>query len=240
MTLRKMKKTLLLITAAFLCIQIQAQIVSSRSVGITTTEKQPSETLWYLRAGANFMSMTGDGAEDLDSKLGYDVSWGFHNPIGRNNFYWGMEFGLGSRGFKYEDSESEGNYAYKIEESLVAHNLHFSPINLGWKYGITNEIKIDLHAGLFASFDYVGKFKLKASETYRGETETWDESYSMGDWEDELGLEWNRFDIGANLGFGVWYNNFNLDFSFKRGFMEVAKDSEMNSSNFMIRLGIAF
>jgi hypothetical protein len=66
------------------------------------------------------------------------------------------------------------------------------------------------------------------------------ESISMGDWEDELDIEWNRFDAGMNIGFGIWYDRFNLDFTFQRGFVEAATDSEAYTSNIMLRLGVAF
>lgn len=53
-------------------------------------------------------------------------------------------------------------------------------------------------------------------------------------------MDWRRYDVGLNAGIGIWYNNFNLDFNFQRGFIEAEKDGEYYTSNFMIRLGIAF
>ncbi len=54
--------------------------------------------------------------------------------------------------------------------------------------------------GTFLSVDYTGKTKADG------------ESISMSDW-DEMGLDWNRFDAGMNIGFGIWYGRFNLDFT---------------------------
>ena len=86
-----MKKLLSLAAAFLLCAGVQAQIVSSRSVSIKSAQKQPSETQWFLRGGLNVMKMTGDGAEDTGSKLGYNFVYGFQKPLGSVGTYWGME-----------------------------------------------------------------------------------------------------------------------------------------------------
>lgn len=212
-----MKKILLLLVmVSFVCTGIQAQIVSSRSVGIESTPQRPSETFWYLRGGLNMAGFAGDGAEDMDRKAAYNIAIGFQKPITDIGAYWGMDFGLGSRGWKVD------------ELKMMANNLQVSPFTFGWKYGITDDFAIDGHIGAFVGFDYLGKMKYE------------DENISMGDWEDDLGLEWNRFDAGMNIGFGVWYDRFNLDFTFQRGFVEAAKDSKAYTSNIMLRLGVAF
>ncbi len=190
-----MRKSLLLFVMTLLvCSGIQAQIVSSRSVGIESTPQRPSETMWYLRGGLNMAGFAGDGTEGMGRKAAYNFAVGFQKPITNIGAYWGMDFGF----------------------------------TFGWKYGITDDFFIDGHIGGFISFDYLGKMK------YDGE------SISMGDWEDELDIEWNRFDAGMNIGFGIWYDRFNLDFTFQRGFVEAATDSEAYTSNIMLRLGVAF
>jgi hypothetical protein len=212
-----MKKILLLFAmVSFVCTGIQAQIVSSRSVGIESTPQRPSETMWFLRGGLNMTGFAGDGADGLDRKASYSIAIGFQKPITDIGAYWGMDFGLNSRGAK-ED-----------ELKIMANNIQVSPFTFGWKYGITDDFAIDGHIGAFIGFDYLGKIK-------------WDdESIGMGDWKDDLGLEWNRFDAGMNIGFGVWYDRFNLDFTFQRGFVEAIKDGETYTSNIMLRLGVAF
>lgn len=215
-----MKKFLSFVVVSLLYMGVQAQIVSSRSVSIQRESKVPSETMWYLRGGVNMMGFAGDGADGTDKKMGYNFVYGFQKPIGTIGTYWGMDFGVGSRGYKAE----AGGY----DMSLMAHNVQVSPFTFGWKYGLIDNVKLDIHAGAYAGFDYAGKIKLE------------DESISMGDWEDELDVEWKRFDAGLNVGFGVWYDRFNLDITFQRGFIEAATEAESYTSNLMIRLGIAF
>lgn len=220
-----MKKLLSLAAALLLCVSLQAQIVSSRSVSIKPTQKQASETQWFLRGGLNVMKMTGDSDEgETGSKLGYNFIYGFQKSLGNVGTYWGMEFGLGSRGWKeeYEDSYEESSL------SQIAHNIQVSPFTFGYKYNITDDIAIDAHLGAYVSFDYLGKIKYEYS--YNGNSE--ETSESIGDWED-----WKRFDAGMNIGVGLWYDRFNLDFTYQRGFI---KTWEANTSNVLIRLGVAF
>lgn len=219
-----MKKVVFLLVALLMCMQMQAQIVSSRSVSVRSTPDRPTEIQWFLRGGLNIMGFAGDGADGVDKKMGYSLMYGFQKPVGSIGTYWGMEFGLGSRGFKAEEDRAEMN--------LMAHNIQLSPFTFGWKYGITQAVKVDVHLGAFASVDYMGKAKV----AYKGN----EKKVSMGDWEDDLNMEWNRFDAGLNVGFGVWYDRFNLDFTYQRGFIEAVKEGENYTNNIMIRLGVAF
>ena len=212
-----MKKLLSLAAACLLCAGMQAQIVSSRSVSIKSAQKQPSETQWFLRGGLNVMKFTGDGAEDTGSKLGYNFVYGFQKPISTVGTDWGMEFGLGSRGWGTSED------GYKV--SQMAHNVQVSPFTFGYKYNITDAVAIDAHLGAYVSFDYVGKYKEEEDGEEVG-------SANIGDWED-----WKRFDAGMNIGVGLWYSRFNLDFTYQRGFI---KTWECNTSNVLIRLGVAF
>ena len=54
-------------------------------------------------------------------------------------------------------------------------------------------------------------------------------------------VDYNHFDAGMNIGVGVWYDRFNLDLTYQRGFIDAFSDTDgFKTSNFMIRLGIAF
>ena len=211
-----MKKVLSIVAALLLCVGTQAQIVSSRS-SIVRTEKEPSSTLWFLRAGLNVMNVSGDGAEGLDSNIGYNATVGYQKPLGSSGGYWGMEFGLGSRGFKEDDTK------------CIAHTIQYSPFTFGWKFEVADNIKIDPHAGVYASYDYTSKMKGDG------------ESISWGDFADYLDVDYNHYDVGMNIGVGVWYSRFNLDLTYQRGFIDTFSDLGSNkTSNFMIRLGVAF
>ena len=217
-----MKKILTMVVALLVCMGAQAQIVSSRS-SIVKTEKQASNTQWFLRGGLNLMKMNaGDNMDALKSNIGYNVNVGFAKPMGSAGAYWGMDFGLTSRGYKIKD---EGE---KIKS--IAHAVQVSPFTFGWKFDVLDNLTIDPHIGAFVSCDYTSKSK------YDGE------SWSWSDEADAMEVDYNRFDAGLNVGVGVWYNRFNLDFSYQHGFIDVYSDMEdgFKSNNFMIRFGIAF
>lgn len=168
-----MKKVLSMVAALLLCVGTQAQIVSSRSA-IVKTEKQASSTQWFLRAGLNIMNFSGDGAEGADSNIGYNATFGYQKPLGSTGGYWGMEFGLGSRGFKVEDTK------------CMAHNIQYSPFTFGWKFAVADNVHIDPHVGVFASYDYTSKMKADG------------ESISWGDYADYMEVDYNHFDAGMN------------------------------------------
>lgn len=225
-----MKKILTLAAALVMGLGMQAQIVTSTSRSIVKTEtvKPASEKIWMIRAGVNFMKVVGDDAEGLNGKVGYDVSFEFNKPISAlNGLYWGMEFGLGSRGCSFDTD-------YEDDLELIAHNIRYSPFIIGYKYNLTSDFKLDAHLGAFVSVDYTGKMSAG------------DEDLKMGDWKDEADIDWQRVDAGIRLGAGVWYKNFNLDFTWHRGFIKPFTEAEYdytmkaNASNFMIRLGMSF
>ena len=217
-----MKKFMSLVAALLLCVGAQAQIVSSSSRSIKV-ENAPSTSQKYVRLGVGFMNLAGDN-EGLSSKTGYDVAFGFQKPLANvNGLYWGLELALGSRGFTIDAEDDD----YDIKHIL--HNVRFSPFTFGYKYALTDDVKLDAHLGAFASFDYAGKAKCD------------DEDIKLGDWDDNY-LDWNRFDAGMQIGFGAWYKNYNLDFTYHRGFVKAIDYDGLDTytSTFMIRLGIAF
>lgn len=220
-----MKKLICFAIVAILCSTVasaQSAIVSSRSKSISVVEtKQPSTTQWVLRAGANFAGVTGDDTEDLDRKFAYDLSLSFQKPLSDFGMYWGMEFALGSRGFSAEEKD----YDYKL--TALAHNFRYSPFTFGYAYAFNESVKIDAHLGAWLSYDYYGLWTVE----YDGESE----SESIYDMDDYMG-----FDAGIALGVGVWFDRFNVDLTWQRGFVGMFEDTEAYSNNLRLSLGIAF
>lgn len=220
-----MKKIVMFALVACFATLAQAQIVSSTSREITktsvTVEKTPQNSLKYIRMGAAFNKFKASyegKSETYDSKLGYDVVYGFQTPI-EYGVYYGLEFGLGSRGYSSED--------YDEETSLFAHNIQIMP-NLGWKYNFTKELALDLHFGIGASFDYYGTFTCK----YHDEKEDW------SIWDDD---DYNKFDVYCKFGLGLWYNKFNIDLSFKNGFMNASsEDDDFSQKSRALVLSVGF
>lgn len=268
-----MKKVFFAAVVALTAMGANAQI--ARSTMFQAPERE-NNVMWYVRAGVSINNAAGNGdfkdsyKDDngktdtgLGSKAGYDVVFGFNKTIASTDAYWGMEFGFGTRGYsqKFEESES-GNYSgiqfnrsYMDKKSLIAHKFKITPVMFGYKYPVTDKIKIDAHLGAFLSIDMAGTLKSEYENSLiipsypsASDYESGKESTSIGDLKDSEGDSYyNRFDAGIQAGIGVWYGRWNLDFTYERGFCSFYSYEEYNghkpslcASNAVIRLGFAF
>lgn len=226
-----MKKFFILTAVAFMTVSAAAQVVTSR-----TRIKSKSETNWYVRAGMSINNMAGyideDGVEN-GSKIGGDFDFGFQRNIGKSGLYWGMELGIGSRGFSSKFDDIDEFY----EEKASMWNIKYSPFTIGYKYSITDNFKLDGHIGGFVSYDFAHSYNYKEAWSENGVIHE-DE---IDDW-DEVDDKYNAFDAGLQVGIGAWWKRFNLDFTYQRGFVSAFdfRDVTAHSSNFIIRLGYAF
>ncbi len=206
-----MKKIVIALFAAMLCITASAQLRTSRT--FFKTEGRGTE--WIIRAGLSINNAAGFNIEERikdyfkpASSLGFDFDFGFNKYFGQSNLYWGMELGVGTRGFANSEADEDKN--------ATAYNVKYSPFTIGYKYPLTETIKIDAHFGGFATYDF---------------------AHSSGFSTD------NDYDFGIQVGAGVWYGRVNLDFMYQRGFVDaywVTWAGTATTSNFLIRIGYAF
>ena len=218
----------------------EAQIVSSSSTTIEVVETKPApkpkkKTQWYLRGGLNVMNFTRGGkyTEENTARAGYDLSIGFQKNMGSKGLFWGMDLGLGSRGWKYTEGD------YKMD--LIAHNIRWSMFDFGYKYRFKNNISMYAHANVYWSVDYAGRFK---------------ESYTGSSWDDEDGdsentvdifdndyMDHNPVDLGMSIGVGMWWKRLNIDLTYQIGMLDATFSSDFNAgktTNLMIRVGVGF
>lgn len=213
-----MKKIALLLTALVMCVAAQAQVRTSR-----TFVKQKANMEWIVRAGLNINHLAGFDVADgvkVGSRAGFDVDFGFNRYFNNSNLYWGMELGLNSRGGSVGDDEAKFKFA--------GYNVKYSPFTIGYKFPVADGIKIDPHFGVYASYDFATSVKF----------DNGDESIDVKDYMDFD----NKYDVGIQIGAGVWYKRFNLDLMYVRGFINTYDDyiEGGKTSNFEIRLGVAF
>lgn len=204
-----MKKFLLLVMAAFICSVMNAQLVTS-----TSFKKGKAATTWYVKAGATLANMSGDG-ESADALFGYNVGIAFDRTIGSGGMFWGSGLQLATKGFKY---------GYDDEEIKLNTNKLEIPLNLGYKFGVSDDLAIDARVGGFVNFDLFGKL----TETYEGD----EYSENIGDLED-----YDRLSAGMQFGVGVWYQKLNFNITYQAGLL---KANEMKEKNWMISVGYAF
>lgn len=139
---------------------LSAQAQLMRSTTFYKKERVSIPATWYLRAGLFVNNVAGaneftDNREgrSIGSKLGYDIAIGFQKSIKDKGFYWGMEFGLGTRGAKNERSSE----TYSLKRSFVAHDIKLTPLMFGYKYAFSDVMSLDVHLGAFGGFAYAGK-----------------------------------------------------------------------------------
>ncbi|MBO6118180.1 MAG: outer membrane beta-barrel protein [Bacteroidales bacterium] len=216
-----MKKVLMTICLLALGFGSQAQLI---------TKDKTNGMQSYVRVGLTTMSLSGDDADDLKNKTGYSVMFGTQKEITSSDIfilYYSAEAGLKSRGYgmseKYDD--------YKYEEYLFSHNIAASPVNLGLNLKISNDFLFDAHAGVYGAFDYYGKMKATEKEGSHKDSE----SISLGDIEN-----YRRYDFGVNFGFGLWYQQFNFDVSFQKGFIDIIEDVNAVTNNITFSIGYKF
>lgn len=241
-----MKKFITMILMSVLALGVSAQVLTSR-----TYNKPKGKTQWHVRVGPSFNNIAGLGDLEFDESFdgytakgnfgtsaGMSLDFGFSKNIGKSGLYWGMELGLGTRGFTVKKEQSGGGEDWSAKENIRTCNIKYSPFTFGYKYSVTDALKIDAHVGVFASYDFAG------SISYSGD----------GDWEpDEIEPAWddiidNKFDVGTQLGIGVWYKRFNLDIMWQRGFTSMLKSEALDdldtksgySSNLVLRVGYTF
>lgn len=177
----------------------------------------------YIKGAAAINSATADGgSEYITNHGGWDLLLGHAKKFSDMDLYYGIEYGIGSRGFCIEVLGNE-------LASSWAGNIKASPM-IGYKYDFDNGLSIDGHAGYFASYDLFGNVTVLTE--------------SRNIWSKDVD-DYNHFDNGIRLGAGVWYENFLLDFTWQRGFINYYKAyntnaNKVNSNSFIIGLGYRF
>lgn len=181
----------------------------AKHLEITNLEKR--KTRFIVRAGYAVNSkMIVSG--DYTSNPGYTVGVEALTQI-NPKMYWHVGAVFASRGFGKKDNYDYYSYAR-------VHTFEI-PFGIGGKWDIANHLSLDLHGGLFLSYDLVGD----AMEDDESKDISRIEGYS-------------RMDVGLVLGAGFWLHNVNLDFTYHPGFVVFDNDGVQNT--FWIRLGYAF
>lgn len=205
-----MKKLLFLVAAVLVCATAGAQLVTSSSY---KEKKSESKTFWMLRAGMTSVGVSGDDTDELTSLAGYNVSFEFNRSFA-TDFYWGAGLVFGNKGYKVKDYDARFTTA-KLEV----------PLNFGYKYALTEEVRLDGHIGAFINYDLFGTSEDKED----------DYSVDLSDMED-----YDRLGYGLQFGVGVWYQKFNFNITYQKGLAKQYDEAKIFENNWMFSVGYAF
>lgn len=256
-----MKKLMTLLFMYSLVFVSQAQEVLKLPSGFTD-----GKTIWIVRAGASFSGVSGDGIDAQERSwtkgkwdgsfkraFGGNLSIGFNKHFGSSPMYWGMDLGVAMRGYKTDATWSYGasssisggydSHTKSQTTTLTAYNAQLSPINIGYKCVINDNMAIDIHVGGFASYDFAGNLKSESYDhiyltgKYGTNDKTTEDSNStkIGDIDN-----YRNYDFGVIGGVGFWYGRFNVDVSYQRGFISIYDtDDSYFCNKFQVRIGYA-
>ena len=253
-----------------------AGVVSQAQVTELPEGFTSGKTVWMVHIGAGFNSVSSDGIEagandwiravlsephewyadnEYKRKFGMNFSVAFTRNFGKSPVYWGMELGIGKRGFKqklsagYIEMTTSSNIMQFKElatdqtSNLLAEYVQFIPVNIGYRYLINDKMALDVHAGVFTSYDYWGHYTTDALY-YRFDDTNRDNNMLMTsqaylDTQDMYG--YHKFDTGIIGGIGFWYGHFHIECGYQYGFVSVFKgDDGYHCNSWQAKLGYAF
>ena len=211
-----MKKLFVLAATLLVAVTASAQIVSSSSRSILIDDTPVKKSFYsYFKAGVaiNSFNVSGAAKGAITSNIGYGWSYGFQSFFGPKGLYWGMEFGMGTRGGNIKTSDY----------NLLTHNFKVVPFQLGFNFEIVDRLALDIHVGVPLSLDYAGSYKSQGG------------SYSIAN---DKSLK--RFDVAVAPGIALWYDSFGIDFIYQFGLVSMASETAVMSRVMLISLAYRF
>ena len=220
-------------------------------IEVSARGEAEKKTTWYVKVGGTLCTLTDfENDEDLDlstsSKMGYLVGIAFDKSIGKKGWFWSAGLQLRSKGgeadtYSYKDMNDDnggtgGSYTdtWNYDYTYNINTLEI-PLSVGYKLSIANDWAIDLRIGGFINYDLWGNVKKESYGWYDGKQyDNGEEEYDLDDMEGYESLGY-----GALAGIGVWYKNFNINFTYELGFAETFETGG-KERNCLLTIGYAF
>lgn len=231
-----MKKVFILALISMFVVATHAQIVSSRSTGITRekVENNNWSTLYLQWNPSSAVPSKGDSKTFTGFSIGYNKAIGLTQQA---PLY--LEFGLGVQYSYRSDTKKEvyntgyGYQTYELDEKFSMLSAKV-PFQLDYVYNIPNtSVDIIPNAGLDFRFNILGKIKYEGGG--------YSESRNLFDKDDMGGDDytWNRFQVGWHIGLNARFNKkYLLGVSYGTDFSEIAKEVKIHTTS--VTLGLCF
>ncbi|MBB4037088.1 hypothetical protein GGR21_003003 [Dysgonomonas hofstadii] len=194
-------------------------------VGMSANAQEKPLT-FGVKAGMSLSNFNGD--LDMDAKIGFNAGVTMDYALAPDLYLLtGLDFT--TKGAKDGDD-------FKMKLNLSYLQL---PIHVGYKLNISENTRLNLHAGPYLAYAVSGKWKVKEGGV-EGSID------AFGDEVDAVGLKMKRFDFGLGLGVGVEFGQFNVGLGYDLGLLNIADfgknveiDEEgtitVDASNFKVR-----
>lgn len=193
-----MKKLFLMAIATVMSLGASAQLISSNTV----THKASDN---YNRFSVSYTSLSNI---DEDAMSGISAAWTKGIAISKTTPLF-IETGLGV------------NYAWKSEDEYKINWLTATiPVNLVYKYEISDGIKLAPFAGIYLRGNLLGEMNIDDDYSQYMDDVNFFDDYDDG------GYEASRFSFGWNIGVGVEINKFYLGLSYGSDLNEFVEDAD--------------
>lgn len=209
-----MKKFLMLAFMAVIMVQANAQIVSSRSSMVTRhVTKEPKSNDGWKTLGVEYLpgSFSYDGGSE--SFTGWAINYTRATSVTQSAPLF-LEYGAGVQ------------YSYTSEDYRTINYVSVKvPVNLIYDFKIPNtNINLDPYVGLKLRYNVWGEY----DNDYYGSYNLFGDKY-----------DWNRFQVGAQIGVKARFNNkFFVGLGYGFDFNEIAEDITVNELS--LSAGIVF
>ena len=217
-----MKKLLTVISCCIFAASVQAQVASSHSRSNTTQKAVNSD---YSRIEFSYAPISWDS----NGHGVFDEEWTGYIKGKRvsNDMPLYLEYGINAQYAWY--SESEENYEFSA--SVINANI---PVNIAYRYGISNDTYITPYFGLHVRGNIIGQGREEV-EKYK---ETYESTANFFD-KDDMGSSKqtaSRIQLGAQLGIGLDIKNLHIGIGYNTQFSEYFKKTK--TSGYTITLGL--
>ncbi len=219
-----MKTIKYLLSAAMLVVatSASAQFASGGgfSAGSADTEDYSRLKISYARGTPSYDS---SHSIDADAANGFAVEYDYGMNIMPNVPLF-LEYGANVTFLMHSEEES----GYESKNKMLFATI---PVNVVYKFAITDDFGIEPHVGLGFRFNILGK----GTVSYGGSEA--DINYFD---EDDMGEDytWNRFQLCGQAGLGLTYTQWYLGWEYSWNFMELAKKQKLNTQ--YISIGYTF
>lgn len=133
---------------------------------------------------------------------------------------------------RYKDSEDEGGASLEDKRTTLGLTI---PVNLVYGVKINETLAIKPYTGFYVRINLMAKEKYEWND---GMGDSGSEDYNLFDSYDDGGEEWNRCQVGWQIGATLDINQFNVGIGYALDFNEIAE--KVKTSNFAVRLGYNF
>lgn len=235
-----MKKFKTILLVAFLTASANSFAQFSNSSSKNSSSSDGWNTIWVQWNPSQFSPDKGDSQSFTGLSLGFSHAFPVSNSIPLL-----VEAGVGLQySFFKEDLDEFDDYDsdysdYSVEQKVNMFSAKI-PVHIMYDWQIPNSsVSIIPFAGLNMRFNFSGKEKIEYSKYLKDYYEMEDEDVNLFDKKEMDGDQWNRFQIGWELGVKAKFNNkFLVGVSYGQDFSEIAEKTKIHTTS--ITLGYCF